>query len=254
MWQGDERSPAKPENCVLASKISSCTISSLILRIYRRHLAPGTGNMNMPCRFLSPRSAVAVAVALALAALALGSQAVASRQAGAEEEQQQLVPNFWRSCTFNFSGGARLPYPFCNASVPIDARVRDLLGRMTYQEKSAALDTSNPAVWRLGVPSMKGGESTHGVATGCKRRPDMNGSTGCPTSFPSGPTLGATFDRPLWQAIGGIIGREARGLNNQAIPRNKPAAPGVGDVPSLPSGPSGVYFLDPNINLMRDPR
>ena len=64
-------------------------------------------------------------------------------------------PGHYYSCTFNFTGGARLPYPYCNASLSVEERVADLLSRMTYEEKSAALDTGNPAVFRLGVPSMQ---------------------------------------------------------------------------------------------------
>eukprot|EP01043_Picozoa_sp_COSAG02_P021936 COSAG02_NODE_1126_length_14431_cov_37.854452_10_plen_66_part_00 len=50
--------------------------------------------------------------------------------------------------------------------------------------------------------------------------------------------------------MGQTIGREARALNNQAIPD-----PGVAEsrkgVPGLPpNGKSGIYFLDPNINCM----
>ena len=56
---------------------------------------------------------------------------------------------------------------------------------------------------------------------------------GCPTTFPNGPSLGASFDRKLWTAIGRTIGTEARGLANQ--------------------GKCTLYFLDPNINLLRDP-
>jgi hypothetical protein len=206
-------------------------------------------------------------------------------------------PSHYHSCTFNFTGGERLPFPFCayqrsepaaaralfragqqlrctcladallhgrtcviagNSSLPAAERVQDLLSRMTYEEKAASLDTSNPAIERLGVASMQGGECTHGVAGGCGAA--AAGSTGCPTSFPSGPSLGATFDTDLWSKVGQTIGREARALNNQAIP--VPDADGVGGeggplrgVPGLPpNGKSGIYFLDPNINLMRDPR
>ena len=77
------------------------------------------------------------------------------------------------------------------------------------------------------------------------------GSTGCPTSFPSGTGLGATFDTVLWSAVGATIGMEARALNNQAYKEEDQ----LDVVPGLPpSGKSGLYFLDPNINLMRDPR
>ena len=163
-------------------------------------------------------------------------------------------PSHYHSCTFNFTGGARLPYPLCNASLDIEARVSDLLSRMTYAEKSMALDTSNPAIERLGLPSMQGGESTHGVASGCGTKgTKFAGTTGCPTSFPTGPGLGASFDRALWRKVGRTIGTEARGLNNQAFEEDGDV--GVGGVPGIPTnGKSGLYFLDPNINLMRDPR
>jgi hypothetical protein len=142
------------------------------------------------------------------------------------------LPAHYNACTADLKGGARLPFPFCNASLLMEQRLDDLISRMTYQEKTAALDTKNPPIPRLGVPSLRSGESTHGVSSGCGAA--SANSTGCPTSFPGGPGMGASFDRDLWAAIGGVIGREARGLNNQ--------------------GKSGLYFLDPNINLCRDPR
>jgi len=128
--------------------------------------------------------------------------------------------------------GIRLPYIMCNASAPLADRLRDILARMTPEEKAAALDTANPAVPRLGLPSLPGGEALHGVASGCGAA--VNGSTGCPTSFPSPIALGATFDTELYRAIGAAIGMEARALNNQ--------------------GKAGLYLFAPNINLVRDPR
>lgn len=136
-----------------------------------------------------------------------------------------------------------------NSSLPAAERVKDLLTRMTYEEKAASLDTGNPAIERLGVASMQGGECTHGVAGGCGVA--AAGSTGCPTSFPSGPALGATFDKDIWSKVGQTIGREARALNNQAIPDPDSAAAETSKgVPGLPpNGKSGIYFLDPNINV-----
>eukprot|EP00041_Stephanoeca_diplocostata_P025797 m.683376 g.683376 ORF g.683376 m.683376 type:complete len:798 (-) comp22829_c0_seq1:1822-4215(-) len=142
------------------------------------------------------------------------------------------LPSHYNSCTANLTGGTRLQLPFCDSTLSIDDRIHDLVSRMTYEEKCAALDTNQPSIPRLGVPALQGGESTHGVASGCV--PATANSTGCPTSFPTGPGLGASFDRTLWIEIGNVIGREARALNN--------------------AGKSGVYFLDPNINLCRDPR
>ncbi len=123
------------------------------------------------------------------------------------------APPFANSCTLNFAGGARLPYDFCNVSLPLDDRVASLVGLMTPEEKCSSLDTSNPAIPRLGVPTLPGGEGLHGVACGCGA--PFGASTGCPTSFPHATLLGAAFDKQLYSNVGSAIGLEARGLNNQ---------------------------------------
>eukprot|EP01052_Picozoa_sp_SAG31_P040455 SAG31_NODE_5861_length_2285_cov_1.991766_3_plen_357_part_00 len=135
-------------------------------------------------------------------------------------------PSHWFSCTLNLAGGSRLPYPFCNASLPEEERLDDLLARATCKEKSEAVTSSGASIDRLGVPLLGAAEDTHGVGGGCIPA-DLAApnSTGCPTTFPNGPGLGATFDRSLWREIGATIGREARGLNNMRV------------------GP--LYFLDP---------
>jgi len=38
-------------------------------------------------------------------------------------------PSHYHSCTFNFTGGERLRFPFCNTSLSADVRVADLLSR-----------------------------------------------------------------------------------------------------------------------------
>ena len=127
-------------------------------------------------------------------------------------------------------------------SLPLEVRLQDLLRRMTAAEKGSNLHDGVP---RLGVPVFSASEDTHGIGCGCA--PPITNSTeadgigaglgsgsGCPTTFPNGPSLGASFDRKLWTSIGRTIGLEARGLTNQ--------------------GHCTLYFLDPNINLLRDPR
>ena len=127
-------------------------------------------------------------------------------------------PNHWFSCTQNLAGGPRLTHAFCNASLPEDERLDNLLSLATCAEKSAAVTSSGQAIPRLGVPQLGAAEDTHGVGGGCMpATAAANGSTGCPTTFPAGPGLGATFSRELWAAIGATIGLEARGLNNQGV-------------------------------------
>lgn len=124
-------------------------------------------------------------------------------------------------------------YPYCNPSLPVADRVADLVGRMTLPELVAAMDSSVPAIPRLGVPSMHSGEALHGAACGCAPQP-APGSTGCPTSFPSPIALGAAMDPDLWQRVGAAIGIEARALANV--------------------GPGAMWVFAPNVNPGRDPR
>jgi hypothetical protein len=146
-------------------------------------------------------------------------------------------PDHFYSCTAGLAGGARLTHAFCNDSLPESARLDDLLAQLTCAEKAAAITSAGAAVPRLGVPRLGSAEDTHGVGGGCipaarRNDPNSSSSTGCPTTFPAGPGLGASFDRALWRAVGAAIGVEARGLNNERV------------------GP--LYFLDPDINLLRD--
>jgi hypothetical protein len=143
-----------------------------------------------------------------------------------------VVPDYYFSCTAGLAGGARLNFTYCDQTKSVDERVADLVSRMTDQEKALSLDTSNPTIPRLGVPSMPSGEGLHGVVSGCGV--GVNGSTGCPTSFPCPMALGATFDTSLYQQIGAIIGSEARVLNAQNL--------------------AGLILFTPNINQLRDPR
>jgi hypothetical protein len=126
-------------------------------------------------------------------------------------------------------------YTYCNSSAPIDDRIADLVSRLTPGEKAASLDSSVPAIPRLGVLSMHSGEALHGAATGCLPPALVApNSTGCPTSFPAPVALGATFDVDLIRAVGGAIGREARALE----------AANVG----------ALWLFAPNLNPSRDQR
>ncbi len=74
------------------------------------------------------------------------------------------VPPFANSCTANFAGGARLAYPFCDQTLPIDARVADLVSRLTDQ---------------VCTNDQKGGRSVSG------RQRSRSMTTNNKTSFPS---------------------------------------------------------------------
>jgi beta-glucosidase len=119
-------------------------------------------------------------------------------------------------------------------SQPIDARVHDLLRRMTLAEKVAQMRNSAPAIPRLGVPSYDyWNECLHGVAR-----------AGVATVFPQAIGMAATWDAPLLHEEADAIATEARAKDN--------------DYRSRHDGNSaryfGLTFWTPNINIFRDPR
>ena len=134
-------------------------------------------------------------------------------------------------------------YAFCDTSLPTDDRVADALARMTLDEKistmtgafgSPFVECAGAApISSLGVGGMPNhAECLHGVAYGCAH---VNGSKVCPTLFPNGQMLGASFNRSLWQGVGSVIGDEMRALQN------------------LQGAPSGFSCWSPDLNLARDP-
>lgn len=143
-------------------------------------------------------------------------------------------------CSTNSTLGA---LPFCNASLPTDGRVADLVGRLTTAEKISLMGQGptsggkSQGVARLGVAPLPWGEALHGVVSHC-----YNG-TYCPTSFPHALALAAAFNRTLWHAVGDRISTEARALNN------------LGTLDYIGCGPDAPLMVwAPNLNPYRDPR
>jgi len=73
---------------------------------------------------------------------------------------------------------------------------------------------------------------------------DDDSNDQCPTSFPNPNTLGASFNKTLWKAMGKSIGLELRSLWLQNVGENNDSK-----LPHL-----GLGCWSPNINLQRDPR
>ena len=106
--------------------------------------------------------------------------------------------------------------PWCNASLPLDARSADAVERMTLQEKFAALGTgrsadasAGPSSWAVASLGLREynwwNEASHGVAS--------HGNTPT-TNFVLPLTAAQAFNRTLWHATGRQIGREARAAMN----------------------------------------
>lgn len=139
--------------------------------------------------------------------------------------------------------------PYCDQTKSVDARVSDLIGRMTLEEKVAltgsgqwsngasSCDTIDPGVPRLSIPAKQWLVETNSMpASQCY------GST-CATVFPSALNLAASGNRTLWRLKGKVLSDELRALNNLAWHR---ADGGTSFV--------GLNGFGPDLNNPRDPR
>jgi beta-glucosidase len=123
-------------------------------------------------------------------------------------------------------------FPFLDPDIAVDARVEDLISRLTLEEKIGQMLHESRAVERLGVPAYNWwNEACHGV-----------GRNGRATVFPQVIGLGATWNRALIRQIAGLISDEARAKHHAAV-----AAGRRGQY-------QGLTFWTPNINIFRDPR
>ena len=145
---------------------------------------------------------------------------------------------------------------FCDASLDVDARVADILSRLIKTPKSmhGMLETSWGENTADGIPGHNVRlEALHGVAgAGCWSF--YNGTTVCPTVFPGGGSLGASFNRSSWEAMGSAIGDEIRAYNNQDAAAQMAQgadifAKGLNDGRGV-----GLTEWGPSLNMYRDPR
>ena len=133
-------------------------------------------------------------------------------------------------------------YPFCDATLPKEERVNDLIQRLQLHEKPRLLvarQSPDSNISRLGIPEYDWGTNcVHGVQSRCAP------GGPCATSFPNPNALGATFNRTLWKQMGRTMGLELRALWLQGI--------GEAHESGLPH--LGLDCWSPNINIVRDPR
>jgi beta-glucosidase len=99
---------------------------------------------------------------------------------------------------------------YTDPSAPAEARIRDLLARMTIEEKIDALGT-NPTVPRLGVAGTGHVEGLHGLALGGPGGWEGRNQTVIPTTqFPQARGLGQTWDPELLRKAAAQEAFEAR--------------------------------------------
>ena len=100
--------------------------------------------------------------------------------------------------------GLTRSFKFCRVNMPLHARVRDLIGRLTLQEKIRLLVNNAAAVPRLGIQGYEWwSEALHGVSNvgpGTK----FGGAFPGATSFPQVITTAAAFNESLWEEIGRV--------------------------------------------------
>src|SRR5271165_4332779 len=103
------------------------------------------------------------------------------------------------------AAGPTLPY--MNPALPVDQRVKDLIGRMTLEEKVSQMRDHAAAIPRLEVPKYDWwNEGLHGVAF-----------AGYATNFPQVIGMAATWDTGLVHRMGETVSTEARAKYNDAM-------------------------------------
>jgi beta-glucosidase len=107
-----------------------------------------------------------------------------------------------------------MPKPaYLDTAKPLDERVRDLVSRLTTEEKIGLLPTRQEAVPRLGIPAYSvGGEGAHGLLV---RRTNDQTPSAATTVFPQPIGLACTWDAELMERVGDVIGEEARAYYEQ---------------------------------------
>ena len=117
-------------------------------------------------------------------------------------------------------------------NLSFEERAKDLVAKMTLEEKVTQMVFTAPAVPRLGIPSYNWwNEALHGVAR-----------AGTATVFPQAIGMAASFDADLLQRVADVIATEGRAKYHEFQRQ----------------GDHGIYkgltFWSPNVNIFRDPR
>jgi len=115
-------------------------------------------------------------------------------------------------------------YPYQDKSLSFYERAKDLVSRMTLEEKISQVGHQSPAISRLGIVKYNyWNEALHGVAR-----------SGLATSFPSSKAMSSSWDLQLIYDCATATSDEARVYNNTTG--------------------KGMTYWCPTINMSRDPR
>ncbi|HEY4305224.1 MAG TPA: glycoside hydrolase family 3 C-terminal domain-containing protein [Gemmatimonadaceae bacterium] len=119
-----------------------------------------------------------------------------------------------------------------NQNLSFDVRSRDLVSRMTLEEKVSQMNDVAAAIPRLGIREYNWwNEALHGVAR-----------SGLATVFPQAIGMAATWDAPLMLRTATAISGEARAKHQEYLRQDSHQRY------------QGLTIWSPNINIFRDPR
>ncbi len=136
------------------------------------------------------------------------------------------------SAITSFAADEASPAIYQDTSVQIQTRVKDLVSRMTLEEKIGQMYNDAPAIERLNVPAYDyWNEALHGVAR-----------AGQATVFPQAIGLAAMWDDEMLHTVATAISDEARAKYHFYQRED------------IRYRYTGLTFWSPNINIFRDPR
>jgi beta-glucosidase len=122
---------------------------------------------------------------------------------------------------------------YLDPTLPITERAKDLVGRLTLDEKVGLMSHPAHGIPRLNIPAYNyWSEALHGVAR-----------SGRATVFPQAIGMAATWDRELILKVATAISNEGRAKYHAALRRN-----------GFTAQYQGLTFWSPNVNIFRDPR
>jgi beta-glucosidase len=120
---------------------------------------------------------------------------------------------------------------YLDTAQPVEARVKDLISRLTLEEKAILLNHRGPDIERFGIKSDKWNQCLHGVWW-----------TEPTTMFPVSIAMAATWDPKLINEVATAISDEARGIYN-----------GWHQDPGFKGEKKGLIYRAPVINISRNP-
>jgi beta-glucosidase len=129
------------------------------------------------------------------------------------------------------AGGSNAPPLYLDVNAPVDARVADLISRLTLEEKAILLNHVGPTIQRFNIRADQWNQCLNGVQWD---RPT--------TLFPSCIAMAATWDTNLVHETATALSDEARAIYN-----------GWHLDPDAPGQHKGLIYRDPVINIERNP-